>query len=183
MPHDKKQRTKSGCPTTANTQDNVQEMLLSAWSGPPPYAGDNRVLAMLERNHVGMEEVPLLDNTNTPNGNNHAAQYSSEVSSETDEPLSALPKKRRKVRAKPVHLDEDVEWDLVKWYKNNPILYNRALREFKNVAKKNSLYEEMGRSMRPRLSGILHFYNLYVYTFLKFHLKNCSSILCVLSMM
>ena len=62
-------------------------------------------------------------------------------------------KKRTKVLGRPVLLDEVVERDLGEWYRDHPILYNKSLREYKDVAKKTWLYEEKGRTMTPQLTG------------------------------
>ena len=86
------------------------------------------------------------------------ASESSVPDEEDNKVLSAQPtrkKKRMKVMARPFFLDDLVERDLVEWYRNHPILYNKGLREYKDTAKKARLFEEKGLTMTPKRTGKL----------------------------
>ena len=71
--------------------------------------------------------------------------------------LSQKPKTRKKNMVstiqKKIVFTEDQEADLGMWYKVHPILYDKSLREYKDVDRKMALYDEKGKSMDPPVGG------------------------------
>ena len=65
------------------------------------------------------------------------------------------PEKRKKKKAVPLTLTEQQEDDVVEWIRDNPILYSKGLKEYKDTARKQRLWEEKGRELNLESATVL----------------------------
>ncbi|XP_076060747.1 uncharacterized protein LOC143036828 [Oratosquilla oratoria] len=59
---------------------------------------------------------------------------------------------RRRPAMKIIYVDEQ-EMDLAKWFRENPIFYDKGRRDYKDSVKKAAMYDLKGKSMDPPVAG------------------------------
>ena len=62
-------------------------------------------------------------------------------------PISPTQEPSKKRRARPVNLSEAQEDSLVEWIRENPLLYSKGLKEYKDTGKKTKLWIDKAREM------------------------------------
>ena len=64
---------------------------------------------------------------------------------------------KKKSRIIPYNFSDEQENDLVEWFRGHECLYNKKLKDFKNVTLKNRIYEEKVASLTPHCTCKLNY--------------------------
>lgn len=112
---------------------------------------------VLETHVESQEDSQAIDSDATPDIDVTALATRNKKSSSTSLGVTRLPKKvtSTQTRTKTAFSVEQ-EIELGCWFEEHPILYNKNEREYKDSDKKNALYETMGESLTPPVSGNYH---------------------------
>lgn len=66
---------------------------------------------------------------------------------------ASVPEKKR--RKKPLVLTEDQEIEMAEWLLNHPFVYTKSMKEYKNISKKNRLWDNKAEELDVESSDIL----------------------------